>query len=525
MYDAILKTATGDPEFEFTTRSTPYPLTNEVKKRVRTGDAGTVIFFSAISYSIVITVIISYLVVERVSQLKHVQVITGMRLSSYWIVNFIFDSFKLYVVIATSLLMFHLFGQTYPTATWILLAFPFGIIPFTYVFSYMFSVESAAQTFTFFCHMFVILFASLLIFILRVVPTLEVLGDQTHYAARFFPSYSVASSLYVDASISFISQIRNTTDGDGADISPDPWHWNNNTLDLLAQGFHFVFWFFVLFLIEADLGKRLRRCYHCLCRRALPKKKDDMKLDADVEAEKLLVANTPADQYKIKVEGLRKVYQINGGCCNPLKPLVAVENISFGLQAGECFALLGVNGAGKSTTFKSLTAEVEPTEGSIHIGALDTRKDFDNIKKLVGYCPQTNAIFDYMSVEENIFYFARIKGIPKERLAELCNRAIKQLDLENHRFKLAGTLSGGNKRKLCVAMAIVGSPPIILLDEPSAGMDPEARRFMWRVVGQIASDKTSAVILTTHSMEEAEALSSKMGIMVKGGIFKCFGTP
>ena len=177
MYDAILKTATGDPEFEFTTRSSPFPLAYEIEKRVRTRDAGTLIFFSAISYSIVITVITSYLVVERVSQLKHVQVITGMRLSSYWIVNFIFDSFKLYVVIATSLLMFQLFDQSYPTATWILLAFPCGIIPFTYVFSYMFSVESAAQTFTFFCHMFVILFASLLILILRVAPDLEVLGD------------------------------------------------------------------------------------------------------------------------------------------------------------------------------------------------------------------------------------------------------------------------------------------------------------------------------------------------------------
>lgn len=108
-----------------------------------------------------------------------------------------------------------------------------------------------------------------------------------------------------------------------------------------------------------------------------------------------------------------------------MKPLVAVENISFGLHAGECFALLGVNGAGKSTTFKSLTSEVEPTEGSIHIGNFDIRKDFNNIKKLIGYCPQTNAIFDYMSVEENIFYFARIKGIPKERLGDLCNRAIK----------------------------------------------------------------------------------------------------
>jgi len=88
---------------------------------------------------------------------------------------------------------------------------------------------------------------------------------------------------------------------------------------------------------------------------------------------------------------------------------------------------------------------------------------------------------------------------------------------------MSGKLSGGNKRKLSVAISILGNPPIIMLDEPSAGMDPEARRFMWSVVARIASQKTSAVILTTHLMEEAEALSTKMGIMVKGGIFKCFG--
>jgi len=99
------------------------------------------------------------------------------------------------------------------------------------------------------------------------------------------------------------------------------------------------------------------------------------------------------------------------------------------------------------------------------------------------------------------------------------------MSLEDHRNKLAGALSGGNKRKLSVAMATLGNPPIILLDEPSAGMDPEARRFMWSVVAKISQrDKKSAVILTTHSMEEAEALSTKMGIMVRGGIFKCFGS-
>jgi ABC-type multidrug transport system ATPase subunit len=106
----------------------------------------------------------------------------------------------------------------------------------------------------------------------------------------------------------------------------------------------------------------------------------------------------------------------------------------------------------------------------------------------------------------------------------MVNQAISQLGLESHRWKSSGQLSGGNKRKLCVAIALVGNPPIILLDEPSAGMDPEARRFMWSVVARIAEQRTSAIVLTTHSMDEAEALSTKMGIMVKGGVFKCFGS-
>jgi len=222
----------------------------------------------------------------------------------------------------------------------------------------------------------------------------------------------------------------------------------------------------------------------------------------------------------VRVFNFRKAYTTMFG-----HPFLAVEKISFGLDYGECFALLGVNGAGKSTTFKSLTRDIIATSGEISIAGHNVNTDFGEARKLIGYCPQHDAIFPLLTVEEHLWFYAKIKGIPEDRRETLVEDAIKQLNLSEHREKAAGTLSGGNKRKLSVGMAIIGNPPIILLDEPSAGMDPEARRFMWSVVEKISQrDKKSAVILTTHSMEEAEALSTKMGIMVRGGIFRCFGS-
>ena len=222
----------------------------------------------------------------------------------------------------------------------------------------------------------------------------------------------------------------------------------------------------------------------------------------------------------IRVNNFQKIYE-------PLfmDPVVAVRQASFALDYGECFALLGVNGAGKSTTFKSLTREVLPTTGKITIQGFDVQSQFADARKLIGYCPQYDAIFPVLTVEETLKFYALIKGIRTHLIEEVVEKGIRELNLKDHRNKLAGTLSGGNKRKLSVAMALIGNPPVILLDEPSAGMDPEARRFMWKVVEKISQrDKRSAVIITTHSMEEAEALSTKMGIMVRGGVFRCMGS-
>jgi ATP-binding cassette subfamily A (ABC1) protein 3 len=216
----------------------------------------------------------------------------------------------------------------------------------------------------------------------------------------------------------------------------------------------------------------------------------------------------------VKADHLRKLYGNK----------VACKDVSFGLNFGDCFALLGVNGAGKTSTFKMLTGEVVPTKGDSFIVSHNVLTNFSEARKQIGYCPQFDAIFGLMTVREHLEFYAMIKKIPTRLVQDLIRKQIKDMNLEQYENKNAGTLSGGNKRKLSVAMSMIGNPPVVFLDEPSAGMDPKARRFMWEIIAKISTrGKNSAVILTTHSMEEAEALSTSMGIMVDGQ-FKCFGS-
>jgi ATP-binding cassette subfamily A (ABC1) protein 3 len=129
-----------------------------------------------------------------------------------------------------------------------------------------------------------------------------------------------------------------------------------------------------------------------------------------------------------------------------------------------------------------------------------------------------------MSVYENLEFYSRIKGVAPEKLQEIIQAMIESMTLTKYTNKLAGRLSGGNKRKLSVAISMICNPPIVLLDEPSTGMDPEARRFMWAVIHKLTSKSDSnCVIMTTHAMDEAETLCRRMGIMVNGE-FVCLGT-
>jgi ABC-type multidrug transport system ATPase subunit len=203
--------------------------------------------------------------------------------------------------------------------------------------------------------------------------------------------------------------------------------------------------------------------------------------------------------------------------------MTAIKNMSFCVEPGECFGLLGLNGAGKTTTFKCITQELSPSHGKIYINGKDMRNNFNELSSIFGYCPQFDAIFEYMTVYENLEFYGKIKGIKKEFLEKVINAMIEEMSLSEFTNKIAGSLSGGNKRKLSVAISFLCNPPIVLLYEPSTGMDPEARRLMWSVIHKISTKgKKASVIMTTHSMDEAETLCKRMAIMVNGE-FVCLG--
>ena len=239
------------------------------------------------------------------------------------------------------------------------------------------------------------------------------------------------------------------------------------------------------------------------------------EVDDDVQREEERVMNGKAKDDVIQLKQLRKVY--NG-------EKVAVDKITFGLSRGQCFGLLGINGAGKTTTFSMISGENAPTRGTAILCGMDMLKEPVKVRRLLGMCPQSHALLDLLTVREHLELFGRIKGVPPEDLNDVIEYRMDDMGIKQYEHKKAHSLSGGNKRKLSVAQALIGNPPLVLMDEPSTGMDPVSRRALWDIISMVsARRKECTIIITTHSMEEAEALCTKVGIMV-GGRLRCFGT-
>ncbi len=221
-------------------------------------------------------------------------------------------------------------------------------------------------------------------------------------------------------------------------------------------------------------------------------------ISKDVSDEKERVDHSDSDA--LRCLGLTKQFGAN----------VAVDNVSFGVSRGEVFALLGPNGAGKSTTINMIRGEMRPDKGTILLENTDIVKHMRAARKYLGVCPQFDAL-DLMTTREHLEFYASAKGVTA--IEQDVATVMSKVGLEAYANRLASNLSGGNKRKLSLAIALIGNPTVLVLDEPSSSMDAASKRIMWKTLAEVSASRS--LILTTHSMEEADALATRAGIISK----------
>ncbi|KRX54344.1 ATP-binding cassette sub-family A member 3, partial [Trichinella sp. T9] len=239
----------------------------------------------------------------------------------------------------------------------------------------------------------------------------------------------------------------------------------------------------------------------------------------------------------LRVERLRKEYGSGD------RRLVAVDGVSFQVLGGECFGLLGCNGAGKTSTFRMLSGEQAIDAGDAFVHHTSLRLRWNEAKSMIGYCPQFDALLDNLTVAETLTLFARLHGILAGDLGDVIDSAADSVGLSAFKRQRVECLSGGNKRKLSLAIALINCPPVLLLDEPTSGVDPASRRTIWKIL-ESARRAGVSIVLTSHrytfadqipvqmsylvvhisNMEECEALCSRLAIMA-GGEIKCTGSP
>ena len=196
------------------------------------------------------------------------------------------------------------------------------------------------------------------------------------------------------------------------------------------------------------------------------------------------------------------------------KNLTAVDKLNLEIQQGELFSLLGVNGAGKTTTIKMLSCLTKPTAGDALVGGYSIIKEPNRVKRLIGVSPQQTAVAPNLSVKENLELICGIHGFSKEKTNAKLRELSRQFALDAVLLKKAGKLSGGWQRRVSIAMALIGEPQILFMDEPTIGLDVIARHELWEVIRSLKGKTT--IILTTHYMEEAQTLSDRIGIMKSG---------
>jgi ATP-binding cassette subfamily A (ABC1) protein 3 len=506
-----------------------------------------------------------FLVSEKESKAKHVQFVSGVTPFAYWFSAYWWDFFCYLAPMFGCFTLFAAFnieayiGVNFHYVLGLFLLYGLSIIPLIYLSSFLFTNASSAFVRMTLFNIITGLTAMMAVTILSVIPSTKKTADALRHIFLFLPNYCFGQGLsdmftnHESASLlkkvleSFedtvfapavkIIEAECTADGYpkccatlkadfdkvSATVSAIACPVSPYAMEVPGAGRYIVgmiiqipVFLLLLILIERRILPSLWEKI-----RGLDRKRQGPRapLNPTVQAEHDALDNLDGDSSEMKKENMivmQDMYRSFG-------QKVAVDGVSVAIPTNACFGLLGVNGAGKTTTFRMLTGEIPLTTGAAYLAGKDVRTEMGEIRQKIGYCPQFDALVDFMTGRELLEMFANLRGIPDEQVDGVVQNLITRLTLDAHCDKITKGYSGGNKRKLCTAIALVGDPPIVFLDEPTTGMDPGARRFLWNVLLDVVKQGRT-IVLTSHSMEECEALCTRLTIMVNGQ-FQALGSP
>ncbi|XP_075787467.1 phospholipid-transporting ATPase ABCA1 [Pelodiscus sinensis] len=453
-----------------------------------------------------------FLIQERVSKAKHLQFISGVKPVIYWLANFVWDMCN-YVVPATLvIIIFICFQQksyvsssNLPALALLLLLYGWSITPLMYPASFVFKIPSTAYVVLTSVNLFIGINGSVATFVLELFTNnkLNNINDILKSVFLIFPHFCLGRGL--------IDMVKNQAMADalerfGENRFVSPLSWDLVGRNLFAMAVEGVVFFLITVLIQYRFFIKPRPVSA-----KLPPVNDE---DEDVTRERQRIISGGGQSDILEIKELTKIYR--------MKRKPAVDRICVGIPPGECFGLLGVNGAGKSSTFKMLTGDTDVTGGEAFLKGNSILSNIQGVHQNMGYCPQFDAINELLTGREHLEFYALLRGVPEREVCKVGDWGIRKLGLVKYGEKYAGNYSGGNRRKLSTAIALIGGPPVLFLDEPTTGMDPKARRFLWNCALSIIKEGRS-VVLTSHSMEECEALCTRMAIMVNGR-FRCLGS-
>ncbi|KAM6332822.1 glucosylceramide transporter ABCA12 [Podargus strigoides] len=486
-----------------------------------------------VGYSITTASFVLYVVKEHQTKAKQLQHISGIGVASYWVTNFVYDLVLFMVPIGLSIGVISSFqipafcnNNNLLAVFLLLLMFGYATFSWMYLLAGFFKETGMA----FIVYVCVNLFFGIntiithsVVFLLSQEKAtdqgLRDLAENLRHVFLLFPQFCFGYGLI---ELSQDQALLGFLKAYGVDYPDKTFELDKTTSKLLAMFIQGTVFFAIRLAVHDRMIQRVwNNTLEFLFDRVhgkallLPPVAEE---DGDVQAERNRVESGKADFDVVQLQNLTKVYHL------PHKRIVAVKNISLGIPAGECFGLLGVNGAGKTTIFKMLTGDIGASSGRLrvqdHSGSLNDISEAH--WSLFGYCPQEDALDDLLTVEEHMYYYARLHGIPERDIKGVVLQLLYRLNLMAYKDRVTSMCSYGTNRKLSTALALIGNPSILLLDEPSSGMDPNAKRHLWKIISEEVQNKCS-VILTSHSMEECEALCTRLAIMVNGS-FQCIGS-